>query len=62
MSARKTAKAGIVALERMYGTCPVVTFSFPVRGVGEAMLITLTLCEWKRIAAEIAEASAAIGA
>lgn len=63
MSGRSKIKAGIVALERTYGGCPVVTFQFPGQAVttGGALLVTLTLCEWQRVAQQITEAASAIG-
>ncbi len=66
MSARTRIRTGIVALERAHGACPTVTFQFPMRQVpaqasGSATLVTLTLCEWQRVAQQVAEAAAAIG-
>jgi len=59
MAGRHKPKAGIVALEKTGGACTVVTFSFPAQSVGGS-LVTLTLCEWQRVAQQIAEATAAI--
>ena len=61
MSARIRLKATIVALQRTHGACPVVTFEFPAREGDDPLSVTLTLCEWKRIAQQIAEAAAAVG-
>lgn len=60
MAGRQKPKTGIVALERRGGACPVVTFSFPAQSVGGS-LVTLTLCEWQRVAQQIADAAVAIG-
>lgn len=51
----------IVALERVRGSCPVVTFRFGLESAGTPILVTLTLCEWQRIAQRIAEAAVALG-
>jgi hypothetical protein len=56
MSGRKT-KTGIVALERTYEACPVVTFQFPGQTAAGSLLVTLTLCEWQSIARQIADAA-----
>lgn len=61
MSASTRIRAGIVALERAHEACPVVTVQFPMQTAGGAMLVTLTLCEWQRVARQVAEAAAAIG-
>jgi hypothetical protein len=60
MAGREKTHAGIVALERSLGACPVVTFQFPAQGIGGKMLVTLTLCEWQRLAQQIAEAATAM--
>jgi hypothetical protein len=51
----------IVALERVRGSCPVVTFRFGLESAGAPILVTLTLCEWQRIAQRIADAAVALG-
>jgi len=61
MPAGKRIKSGIVALERAYDACPAVTVQFPDKAAGGALLVTLTLCEWQRVAQQIAEAAVAIG-
>jgi len=61
VAGHKTMKAAIVALERTYGACPVVTFQFPTHAVSGTLLVTLTLCEWQRVAQQIADAASAIG-
>ncbi len=60
MVGRQHQHAGIVALERRRGDCPLVTFQFPAQGVLSPLLLTLTLCEWQRVAKQIAEAATAI--
>jgi hypothetical protein len=57
MAGRQKIKAGIVAMDKPQGSCPVVTFQFPEQSIGGAMLVTLTLCEWQRLAQQIAEAA-----
>jgi hypothetical protein len=60
MLGRQQQHAGIVALERTSGDCPVVTFQFPAQSIRNPLLVTLTLCEWQRVAKQIAEAATVI--
>jgi hypothetical protein len=53
-------RAGIIALEPSRGSCPALTLQFPAPGVSGVLLVTLSLCEWQRIAQQIAEATTAI--
>ena len=57
---RQQQRPSIVALERASGDCPNVTFQFPTQSVLSPLLVTLTLCEWQRVAKQIAEAATAI--
>ena len=52
----------IVAIDgRPQTECPALTFAFPSRALGAPLLVTLDLCEWRRVAQQIAEAAAALG-
>lgn len=51
----------IVAVESQRGSCPIVTFRMAIESAGAPILVTLTLCEWKRIAQRIADAAVALG-
>ena len=51
----------VVAIERVRGSCPVVTVRMCLESAGTPLLITLTLCEWQRIAERIADATSTLG-
>ena len=53
-------RTGIVALERPSDACPVVTLQFPAQGQGGTLRVTLSLCEWQRVAQQIADVALAI--
>ncbi|HEX5479333.1 MAG TPA: hypothetical protein VFY79_06390 [Dehalococcoidia bacterium] len=53
-------KTGIVALERPLDACPVVTLQFPAPGQNGTLRVTLSLCEWQRVAQQIADAALAV--
>jgi hypothetical protein len=53
----------IVAVDGERGSCPVVTFGLNTRPTSGAppLLITLTLCEWQRLARRVVEVAATLG-
>ena len=42
-------------------SCPLVTFQLPSRALDAPLVVTLDLCEWQRIARQIADAADALG-
>jgi hypothetical protein len=52
--------SSIVAVDSTKATCPLVTFQFRPPKVGRTQLVTLSLCEWQRVAQQIVEAGSAI--
>jgi hypothetical protein len=62
MVTRSARVNSIVAIDGTCGpSCPVVTFQFPPRTLAAPHLVTLTLCEWQRVAQQITQAALALG-
>jgi hypothetical protein len=57
---KRTTKSSIVAVDGTKESCPLVTFQFRPPKVGRTQFVTLSLCEWQRVAQQIVEAGTAL--
>jgi hypothetical protein len=62
MGANNKDHSNIVAVDATNGRCPIVTFRVMSPALAAPYLITLTICEWKRMAEQIADAALALSA
>jgi hypothetical protein len=59
--AARSFSSHIVAIENAASSCPRVTVELPDGTIGAPVRVTLDLCEWRRIARDIADADEALG-
>lgn len=57
---KRATKSSIIAVDGTKQACPLVTFQFHPPKVGRSQLVTLSLCEWQRVAQQIVEAGTAL--
>jgi hypothetical protein len=60
VSSKRATKSSIIAVDGTKQACPLVTFQFHPPKVGRVQLVTLSLCEWQRVAQQIVEAGSAL--